>query len=123
MKDSLAVGISHEKTITTEAKHGVSHLGDGPGVLSTPSMIGLMEQTCLESAMAHLDENEQTVGTMVHIWHRSALKIGENVTIRCKLIEVDRRKLLYEVEAVAGDQKIGDGTHERFVIDLSKFKQ
>lgn len=121
MKDTLTVGITNEKKITTTPEMGVSHVGDGPGVLSTPSMIGLMEQTCLEGLLPHLDDNEQSVGTMVHVWHRAAVKIGEPITCRCKLIERDRRKLLYEVEVTAGEQKVGDGTHERFIIDLKKF--
>ncbi len=121
MKDSLAVGIANELKVTTTPEMGVSHVGEGPGVLSTPSMIGLMERTCLEGLLPHLDENEQSVGTMVHVWHRAPVKIGEEVTCRCKLIEQDRRKLLYEVEVTAGDLKVGDGTHERFVIELDKF--
>lgn len=123
MKDTLAPGIGHQKHVTTTAQMGVSHLGDGPGVLSTPSMIGLMEQTCLEGVLPHLDENEQTVGTMVHIWHRAAVTLGEPVTIVSKLIERDRRKLLFEVLVTHGDKTIGDGTHERFVIDTTKFNQ
>ena len=121
MKDSLAPGISLERVVEVSPEMGTSHLGDGPGVFSTPSMIGQMEQTCLQCAEAHLDETEQTVGTMVHVWHRAALPVGEKVTMRCKLLEKDRRKLLFEVEAVAGDKKIGDGTHERFVIDTTSF--
>ncbi len=123
MKASLAVGLENEKTVTTTTQMGVAHLGEGPGVLSTPSMIGLMEQTCLEGVKPHLDDNEQTVGTMVHIWHRAAIPTGEEVTIRCKLIEQDRRKLLFEVEVTGDGKVIGDGTHERFVINLDKFKQ
>ncbi len=123
MKDSLAVGISNVKQVTTTPQMGVSHLGEGPGVLSTPSMIGLIEQTSLEAVSPHLDDNEQTVGTMVHIWHRSGVNIGEEVKIESKMIEQDRRKLLFEVRVTHGDQVVGDGTHERFVIDLNKFKQ
>lgn len=123
MKASLAVGLENKNSVTTTPQMGVSHLGEGPGVLSTPSMIGLMEQTCLEGVMPHLDDNEQTVGTMVHIWHKAVVPIGEEVTIRCKLIEQDRRKLLFEVEVTGGGKVIGDGTHERFVIDMNKFKQ
>ncbi|MCH7476645.1 MAG: thioesterase family protein [SAR324 cluster bacterium] len=123
MKESLDVGISNEKTVTTTPEMGVAHLGEGPGVFSTPAMIGLMEQTSLESVKPHLDEGEQTVGTMVHVWHRAAVKIGEPVTCRTKLREKDRRKLLFEVEVTSGDTKVGDGTHERFVIDVSKFKK
>jgi fluoroacetyl-CoA thioesterase len=123
MKDSLAPGIAHEKTVTTTPAMGVAHLGPGPGVLSTPSMLGLMEVTCLEASQPHLDANESTVGTMVHIWHRAAVPIGEDVKIACKLLERDRRKLLFEVKVTHGDDVIGDGTHERFVVDLSKFKK
>ena len=123
MKSSLTVGISNEKTVTTTPKMAVSHLGEGPGVLSTPSMIGLIEHTCLESVSPHLDKNEQTVGTMVHVWHRASVRIGDDVTISSKLIEQDRRKLLFEVKVTAGEKTIGDGTHERFVIDLDKFGQ
>jgi predicted thioesterase len=123
MKESLAPGIVAEREITTDSAMGVSHLGDGPGVLSTPSMIGLMERTALESVIAHLDEGEQTVGTMVHVWHRAAVKIGEPVTCRTRLVERDRRKLIFEVELDAGDLRIGDGTHERFVIDKKRFTE
>jgi predicted thioesterase len=123
MKDSLGPGIAHEKSVTTTPAMGVAHLGPGPGVLSTPSMIGLMEQTCLESVKPHLDENESTVGTMVHIWHRAAVPIGKDVQIACKLLERDRRKLLFEVKVTHGEDVIGDGTHERFVVDLSKFRK
>jgi predicted thioesterase len=123
MKDSLKPGIANEKTIVTTPDMGISHMGEGNSVLSTPAMIGLMEHTALESCVPHLDANEQTVGTMVHVWHRAAIPTGQPVTIRTRLIEQDRRKLLFEVACVAGDKIIGDGTHERFVVDMSKFKQ
>ena len=121
MKDSLAPGVTLTKTVTTTPAMGISHLGPGASVLSTPSMIMLMEQTSLESIKPHIDDNEGSVGTMVHIWHRAAAKIGEAVTISATLKERDRRKLLFDVKVVAGDKVIGDGTHERFVIDLNKF--
>jgi predicted thioesterase len=122
MKPTLAVGIAGEKSYTVTPEMGVAHLGGkAGGVLSTPSMIGLMERTCLESVTPHLDANEQTVGTMVHIWHRAAVKTGETVTCACKVIEQDRRRLLFEVKVTQGEKVIGDGTHERFVIDMSKF--
>jgi len=123
MKDSLQPGLELTQEVPTTPDMGVAHLGPGPGVLSTPAMLALMEQTSLRSVMPHLDASEQTVGTMVHIWHRAAVKIGETVKVYAKLIERDRRKLLFELKVTWGDTVIGDGTHERFVIDLSKFKQ
>ncbi len=124
MKDSLAPGIAYEKQFVTNSVMGVAHLAGSAGaVLSTPAMIGLMEVTSLESVNPHLDATEQTVGTMVHVWHRAAVKIGETVKVAAKLIERDRRKLLFEVKVTHGDKIIGEGTHERFVIDLTKFNK
>jgi predicted thioesterase len=126
MKDTLQPGIRNEKQMMTTPDMSPGHLAgksSGPGVLSTPAMIGMMERTSLESVVPHLDASEQTVGTMVHVWHRAAAKVGEPVTCRTELIERDRRRLLFKVEVTAGDLKIGDGTHERFVIDTSKFNK
>lgn len=120
MKDTLAPGLIQHKTVITTPDMGVGHLGPGHSVLSTPSMIGLMELTCLECAQSHLDADEQTVGTMVHIWHRAAALIGDSVELSVKLIERDRRRLLFEVKCTAGEKLIGEGTHERFVLDLKK---
>jgi predicted thioesterase len=122
MKGSLAPGLNGEKTYTVTADMGVKHLGDAGGVLSTPSMIQLMEMTCHETMTPHLDAGEGSVGTMVHVWHRAAAKTGEQVVVKCALKERDRRKVLLEVSVDCGDRRIGDGTHERFVVDLSRFK-
>ena len=121
MKDTLKAGIAAEVTVTTTAEMGVSHLGAGPGVLSTPSMISLMEYTAMESIVPHLDTGEQSVGTMVHVWHKAAVKIGEAVQCRTRLMECTGRRLLFAVEVQAGQKKIGEGTHERFVIALDRF--
>lgn len=122
MKDSLDPGIAHEKTVTVTPEMGVAHLGDAGNVLSTPSMVQLIEMTCLEAMTPHMDQGEQSVGTMVHVWHRAAARTGEEVLVRCKLIERDRRRCLFEVSVDAGDTRVGDGTHERFVVDMAKFK-
>ena len=58
---------------------------------------------------------------MVHVWHRNAVKTGAVVRCSSKLLEVDRRKLLFEVKVMAGEMVVGEGTHERFVIDMRKF--
>ena len=122
MKETLQPGISIEKTYTVTPEMGVKHLGDSGRVLSTPSMIGLIEMTCLEAMNPHLDAGEQSVGTMVHVWHRAAAKTGDQVVCRCRMTGRDRRKCEFEIEVDAGDRRIGDGTHERFVVDLDKFK-
>ena len=85
--------------------------------------MGRMERPALESISPHLDPGEQSVGTMVHVWHRAAVKTGDTVVVRSKILERDRRRLLLEVQVDAGTVRVGDGTHERFVIDLNRYKK
>jgi len=123
MKETLQTGVTGEKTIVVTPEMGVKHLGDAGGVLSTPSMIALMEMTALESLSPHLDPGEQSVGTMVHVWHRAAVKTGQTVVVRSKILERDRRRVLLEVQVDAEALRVGDGTHERFIIDVNRYKK
>lgn len=118
MKD-IPLGTSLRKSVLTTPEMGTGHTGTA--VLSTPAMIGQMEVVSLEAVKPYLDEGEQTVGTMVHVWHRAASTIGETVEIEAKLVERDRRRLLFEVKATLGGKLLGEGTHERFVIDTRRF--
>jgi fluoroacetyl-CoA thioesterase len=119
MKDSLAPGIE------TAADHAVTDDMSPPHlpmkVLSTPSMIMLMERTCLEAVLDHLDPGESTVGTHVCVSHVAAAASGETVTVAARLTERDRRRLTFEVRATVGDRMLGEGTHQRAVIDTSRF--
>ncbi len=90
-------------------------------VLSTPSMILLMEMASLYAAQPHLDDNETTVGTHVDVSHRAAARGGETVTVDSELITIDRRRLTFAVRVSVGDRTIGEGTHQRAVIDTAGF--
>ncbi|MGH8874293.1 MAG: thioesterase family protein [Acidimicrobiia bacterium] len=90
-------------------------------VLSTPKMIELMEQCCLEAVEARLEDGETTVGTHVNVSHEAAALGGETVSVRCRLTDIDRRRLTFEVSATVEDRVIGEGVHERFVVDRSRY--
>ncbi len=90
-------------------------------VLSTPSMVQLMEQTCLLCVAPYLDDGETTVGVHVCVSHVASAGAGEVVTFSGKLVEVTKRRLRFEVRAEAGDRLLGEGTHDRAVIDTSRF--
>ena len=117
MKDSLQVGISNsqEREITEDLTTG--HVGGTP-VLSTPSMIGLMEGVCLNAVVPHLDEDETTVGIHVSVSHVAGSALGEQVTVKCRLAEINKRRLVFEVSAHVGDRLLGEGTHQRAVVKL-----
>jgi predicted thioesterase len=118
----IPVGHSNEMTIITTPEMGISHLGPAASFYSTPAMVGHIEATALQSLLPFLDPGEQSVGVRINIAHTAPTPIGMKVTIRTTVQEVDGRRCVFAVEAHnEGGVKIGEGTHERRVIDVSRF--
>lgn len=120
----LTVGISNEITreVTNETTAAV--LGSGTlEVYATPAMVALMEETCMKSVQGEMEEGCGTVGTGLTIHHVSATPVGMKVRCASKLVEVDGRKLVFDVQAFDEAGLIGQGTHERFIIENDKFFQ
>ena len=92
-------------------------------VFATPMMIALMEQTCNESVVPCLEAGQGTVGTHINVSHCAATPVGMKVWCDSELIDVDRRRLTFKVTAFDEKGLIGEGTHERFIIDTAKFQQ
>ena len=86
---------------------------------STPAMIQLMEQAAMDGVTGHLEEGEVSVGIEVNVRHLAPADIGATIVAHAELIEVDRNRLTFQVEAYNGDVKIGQGTHKRAVIKPS----
>lgn len=119
---ALAPGISHRQTITVTSDLSPPHLAPIV-VLSTPEMIRLMEETCLSSVQPLIEDDDQTsVGVHVDVSHESAARQGEQVEISCELVEVEGRRLTFDVDVRVGDRIVGRGTHRRHVIDRSRFR-
>ena len=109
-----------EEVVTPEMS--AARVGSGlVDVLATPMMISLIERTCNESVLPYLDEGQSTVGTLVNVAHTAATPIGMRVWCDSELIEIDRRRLVFCVKAYDECGLIGEGTHERFIIDTAKF--
>jgi fluoroacetyl-CoA thioesterase len=111
---------SFEKTVLPEdsAARYDSGIVD---VFSTPAMIALMEGTAYRVVQEHLPDGFSTVGTEVHIKHLKATSIGEKVRCLATLIEIDKNKLTFEVKAWDEQGLIGEGLHQRYIIDIKKF--
>ena len=92
-------------------------------VFATPAMIALIEETAWKSVADELDEGCATVGTSLNINHVSATPVGMKVTCHTELTEVDGRKLFFAVEVSDEKGRIGEGTHERFIIQSEKFQK
>ncbi|MBR1767029.1 MAG: thioesterase family protein [Bacteroidales bacterium] len=111
----------HKEQVVTPAM-SAARVGSGlVDVFATPMLVTLVEQTCYESVLPYLDEGQGTVGTLVNISHTSATPIGKRVWCDSELVEVDRRRLVFDVKAYDEAGLIGEGTHERFVVDTEKF--
>lgn len=111
-----------EQTVTPEMS--AARVGSGlVDVFATPMLVALVEQTCYESVLPYLDDGQGTVGTLVNITHTSATPIGKRVWCESELTDVDRRRLVFSVKAYDEAGPIGEGTHERFVIDTEKFME
>jgi fluoroacetyl-CoA thioesterase len=119
MKDTLVAGLTAEQTYTVTEDMKPGHLP--VAVLSTPSMIQLIEGTCLGAAQPHLDDGEVTVGTHVCVSHSGAAMAGEQVTVTCTLSKIEKRRLTFDVRVQAPSGVISEGTHQRAVIDASRF--
>lgn len=119
MSDSLAVGLEGSGSYEITGDMSPPHL-PAP-VLSTPSMIQLIEATCLSTVQPHLDEGQTTVGTHVCVSHDAGAFVGETITVACRLAEIDRRRLTFDTTVTCGDRTLSTGTHQRAVVDLSRF--
>lgn len=120
----LEAGITGKQELIVDAALSAKTVGSGLlDVFATPSMIALMEKTASESVAPYLEEGCGTVGTKVNVSHMAATPLGMKVTCETKLVEVDGRKLVFTVEASDEAGKIGEGTHERFIIQSEKFQK
>jgi predicted thioesterase len=122
MKIESMVGEELSVEVTVTENDTAKAFGSGCiDVYATPKMVGLMENAALTLAQAGLDEGFSTVGTKVEVKHLAATPVGMKVRAKAKLIEIDRRRLVFEVEAYDDVEIIGEGTHERFIVDIEKF--
>ena len=120
----LQTGIKGEvKEIVSEKNSAAAMKSGELNVYATPSMIALMEQAAYKSVAGELEEGMGTVGTLMNVSQISATPLGLEVTATTELIEIDRKRLVFHVEAFDERGKIGEGTHERFIIDNRKFQE
>ena len=122
MEYDMLKGLCHSETLVVEHKDTAAVYGSGSlEVFATPAMIALMEKTCLDSVNDKIGEGNTTVGIAVNIKHLKASPVGAMIRCDAKLIEVDRKRLVFEVQCFEGDTLVGEGIHERFVVDSVKF--
>jgi len=119
---ALETGLTGEATTTVVHENTAAHVGaGGVEVFATPMMIALMENAAWRAVADHLEPGYVTVGTVVNVRHLAATPLGQQVRATAKLIEIDGRRLVFQVEAHDEQRQIGEGRHERFIVNLEHF--
>jgi fluoroacetyl-CoA thioesterase len=122
--NELMVGLVGTASELVTAESTAAHWGSGlVASYATPAMIGLMENAAFNATKPLLPATQTTVGIEVNVKHLAATPQGMRVRARAELLQVDGRKLWFKVEAWDDAEKIGEGTHARFIVDLERFKQ
>jgi len=124
MDFEVRIGATKERAITVDSNQTTSFLWEGENVLSTPSMIMEMEETCrlLLKEQFVPDPEWDSVGTIVDIRHLAATPVGAEVFLRAKVASVEDRRVMFEVEARDRLERVGEGRHERFIINVPRFR-
>src|SRR5712691_8417992 len=118
----IPIGSKREEKLLVTGEVAIDFLGiEGARVLSTPHLIGYMERTARDLVLPLLDPGLDTVGTHVNVYHLAASPIGMTVTFRGEITSVEDRRVNFKVEAFDEKEKVGEGTHQRAIIDVAKF--
>ena len=91
-----------------------------PQVFATPMMVTAMENAALNAVRDYLDPGESAVGTLVNVRHLAATPVGHQITAQAEVTKVDGRRIEFNVSARDETEEIGEGTHERMVVDLAR---
>ena len=118
----MDTGIKNKMEIVVTEDRTAKAMGSGElPVFATPAMIALVEETCWKSVADELESGQGTVGTMLDVRHVSATPVGMKVWCESELVGVDGRKLTFSVKVFDEAGLVGEGTHERVIIDNKRF--
>ena len=119
------IGVEKERRLKVATNQTTSFLWEGENVLSTPSMISEMEETCrlLVKEESIVDSEWDSVGTLVNVKHLAATPVGAEIVLKAKIVSFEGRRVLFEVIASDSLERIGEGTHERSLIEVARFRQ
>jgi fluoroacetyl-CoA thioesterase len=122
--DNVMIGMTAEKTVTVTSDMTVGHfVAQMPQVYATPMMILHMEMASGSAIATHLPEGFVSVGMDVKVRHLAATPVGRTVRALSRVVKIDPKSVVFQVEAWEGDRKIGDGTHRRGIVNLTEFEQ
>ena len=116
----IPVGAKGRFALLVQPEHLANQFKDSalPAVLATPVMVMVMENAALNAIKAYLEPGESAVGTRVDISHLAPTPVGASILGEAEVTRVDGRRVEFTVRATDDTEQIGDGTHERAIVDL-----
>jgi predicted thioesterase len=123
MNPSLKPGLASTVRYEVDDSRVMSFMGSELGTYSTPNMLRDIERTCRTLALEHLDQDEDSVGAHVTLDHLGPTLKGMWVEVAAKIVEVDGRRITFEVRVRDAIQEVGKARHVRFVVDKSRQKE
>ena len=122
LSDLIAPGMIREETFLVEEQHTAYHIGSGDEkVLGTPWMISFMERVSNRLIAAHLPEGQMSVGVHVDVRHLAATPMNIEIRVRSEVLEVVKNRVKLSIDAWDSQDKIGEGTHLRAIVDKQRF--
>jgi fluoroacetyl-CoA thioesterase len=122
--ENVTIGMTAEKTVTVTPEMTIGHFVTGmPQVYATPMMILHMEMASGSAIAAHLPAGFISVGIEVKVRHLAATPVGRTVRAISRVIQIDLKSVVFEVDAWDGNRKIGDGTHRRGIVNVVEFEK
>jgi fluoroacetyl-CoA thioesterase len=120
----LKVGLTGVAEIVVGTRDTAPHVGSGKiGVLATPIMVNLMESAALAAVERFMPPGHQTVGTHLDVRHFAATPVGLRVRAHAELVKIEGRVLTLRIGAEDEREAIGEGVHERLIINVERFDQ
>jgi fluoroacetyl-CoA thioesterase len=120
LKHRQSITITPDLTVPSVSRH-FAGFQDMPPVFATAFMVGFVEDTCVAALQPHLAPGQRSVGTHVNVSHSAATPVGGSATCAVELVEVEARRLKFKVLCTDENGPIGEGFHERVLIDLERF--
>ncbi len=120
----LKPGLIGRAELIVGEQHTAPRIGSGlVHVLATPVMINLFEAAALDALDKHLPPGYQSLGTVLNVRHIAATPVGMKVIAEARIVRIEKRTVFFDVNARDESELIGDGTHERVVVNVEKFDQ
>src|SRR5688500_18310209 len=118
----IPIGLTRQTEVLVTSDNAISFLGrEDARVLATPWLIMYLEMTSRDTVKPFLLDSEDTVGTQVNIKHLASTPIGKTARFLAEVVGLNGRRVEFRVEVWSDSEKIAEGTHERFIIDVAKF--